>query len=187
MNRVFLGLGSNQNHPQQQVLAAIEALRHAPNSWVTATSELYISPALSTPQSAHLGPSTSASTQADYVNAVVQLNTTLPPLALLNYCQQLEHQAGRPAASERQHWGPRPLDIDVLLYANQQICSPRLNVPHPEMPRRAFVLQPLFDIAPGTRIPGHAQSLENLLASCPTMPLTLSKNAHNEHRQGSCA
>ncbi|WP_027328566.1 2-amino-4-hydroxy-6-hydroxymethyldihydropteridine diphosphokinase [Marinimicrobium agarilyticum] len=152
MSRVhsYIGLGSNLDAPREQVERAFDELARLPHSRLLARSPLY--------RSAPVGPP-----QPDYINAVAQLETTLPPLELLDELQRLEqaHQRVR-----REHWGPRTLDLDLLLYGEQTIDHPRLQVPHPEMPRRAFVLYPLADITPELTLPSNTP-LESLLAQCP--------------------
>ena len=90
--------------------------------------------------------------QPDYINAVVELQTTLAPLALLDELQRLEQLHRRVRGAQR--WGPRTLDLDLLLYGEQHIAQPRLTVPHPGLAQRAFVLLPLAEIAPALTVPG---------------------------------
>jgi len=90
--------------------------------------------------------------QPDYVNAVAAVETALEPRELLLALQDQEARAGRRRNGQR--WGPRPLDLDILLYGDQVIAEPELDVPHPGIAERAFVLVPLAAIAPGLQIPG---------------------------------
>jgi 2-amino-4-hydroxy-6-hydroxymethyldihydropteridine diphosphokinase len=136
---VFIGLGSNLQEPQHQVNQAITALRAIPESHVVAVAPSY--------QSLPMGPSD----QPDYINTVVQLETELSALALLDLLQAIEQSQGR---ERTKRWGARTLDLDVLTYGNEEISHPRLTVPHPGMAEREFVLYPLCDIAPTLVIPG---------------------------------
>jgi len=135
---VYVGIGSNLQQPHDQVQAAVRALRQLPMTELLAVSPLYRSPPM--------GPGD----QPDYINAAAALATTLVPEVLLDGLQAIESRQGR-VRGER--WGPRTLDLDILLYGDRVIDSPRLQVPHPGIADRAFVLVPLFDIAPGLRIP----------------------------------
>ncbi|MGO2264884.1 2-amino-4-hydroxy-6-hydroxymethyldihydropteridine diphosphokinase [Halomonas sp.] len=127
----YIGLGSNLDDPIRQVRQAISALALLPLSQLTATSSLYAS--------RPVGPQD----QPDFVNAVVALTTRLSPLALLDQLQALEQQHRR---QRLRHWGPRTLDLDLLLFDQQTIAYPRLNAPHPRMHERAFVLAPLAEL-----------------------------------------
>jgi 2-amino-4-hydroxy-6-hydroxymethyldihydropteridine diphosphokinase len=151
MVRVYIGLGSNLDQPERQVQLALEALAELPETVVTAHSSLY--------RSEPLGPPG----QPDYINAVAALETGLSPLDLLAALQGIEARQGRVREGER--WGPRPLDLDILLYGEQVSDDPRLTLPHPGLYERNFVLYPLAEIAPGLSIPGKGP-LEVLLAQC---------------------
>lgn len=153
MPNVFLGLGSNQAQPAQQIERAMEKLRHLPDTRCIAVSSFYTAAAI--------GPD-----QDDFINAVIQLDTSLPPLMLLTMTQALETEAGRTALADRQYWGPRPLDIDILLYGDSEIGTETLTVPHPRIGERRFVLEPLLEIAPNLQLPNSRQPLHNLIASC---------------------
>lgn len=136
--KAYIGLGSNLDDPMTQVQTAITELAVLPDSRLIAQSALY--------QSAAVGPGE----QPDYINAVVCLETSLAAEPLLDALQAIE-QAHRRV--RREHWGPRTLDLDILLYGNQVINTPRLQVPHPWLERRNFVLLPLADVAPGLTLP----------------------------------
>lgn len=129
---VFVGLGSNLLDPVYQVQTALVALAQIPESQVVAASALY--------RSEPMGPQD----QNDYINAVAQLETTLEPLVLLDQLQAIEQVHGRERKGER--WGPRTLDLDLLLYGDQVIDVPRLTVPHYGIAERSFVLLPLQEI-----------------------------------------
>ncbi|ALB61697.1 2-amino-4-hydroxy-6-hydroxymethyldihydropteridine pyrophosphokinase [Cronobacter condimenti 1330] len=139
MTRVYIALGSNLAEPLSQVNDALAALARIPQSRVVATSSLYRTPPL--------GPQD----QPDYLNAAVELETSLTPEALLDNTQRIELQQGRVRKAER--WGPRTLDLDILLFGNETINTPRLTVPHYDMKNRAFMLLPLAEIAPALRFP----------------------------------
>ncbi|WP_153446035.1 2-amino-4-hydroxy-6-hydroxymethyldihydropteridine diphosphokinase [Vibrio algicola] len=136
---VYIAIGSNLADPVAQAKLAIEALKQHPDLELVACSSLYSS----TP----MGPQN----QPDYINAVAQVRTRLSPLDLLDCTQAIEQQQGRVRKEER--WGPRSLDLDILLYANQTIDTPRLTVPHYGIKIREFVLYPLFEIAPDLHLP----------------------------------
>lgn len=150
--RVYLGLGSNLAEPRQQLEAALKALEQLPATRLAGVSPLYASDPLGPPD------------QPRYVNAVAALDTELEPLALLDALQAIELEQGRVRKDER--WGPRTLDLDILLFGDRLIDEPRLCVPHYHMHARAFVLYPLADLAPQLRLP-NGQTLSELLAACP--------------------
>jgi len=149
-HRAFVGLGSNLQEPRKQLESALRALTRLPESRLTATSALY--------QSRPVGPP-----QPDYLNAVACLDTALAPLALLDRLQAIEDAQGR---ERKERWGPRTLDLDLLLHGDRELTLPRLKLPHPELARRPFVLYPLADIAPDLILPG-GESLKDLLRACP--------------------
>lgn len=134
----WIGLGSNLDDPRQQIESAIEALDRLPLTRRVAASPLYAS--------RPVGPQD----QPDFINAVACLETRLSPLALLDQLQALEQRHRRTRA---RRWGPRTLDLDLLLFDDSTLCLPRLRVPHPEMTRRAFVLIPLLAVDARLRLP----------------------------------
>jgi 2-amino-4-hydroxy-6-hydroxymethyldihydropteridine diphosphokinase len=147
----YVALGSNLAQPMSQVADALDELSRLPASCLIARSSLYRTPPL--------GPSD----QPDYINAVACLSTGLAAERLLDELQALEQAHGRVRDGAR--WGPRTLDLDLLLYGEAIIDTQRLQVPHPHIAERAFVLYPLAEIATGDlRIPGHG-SLGSLLQS----------------------
>jgi len=101
--------------------------------------------------------------QPDYLNAVVGLQTTLAAFDLLSELQNIEHVHGRVRDGER--WGPRTLDLDLLLYADEIISTPRLSVPHPGIAERSFVLLPLAELAPDLTVPNKG-TVSKLLNQC---------------------
>ncbi|WP_217541341.1 2-amino-4-hydroxy-6-hydroxymethyldihydropteridine diphosphokinase [Vibrio metschnikovii] len=139
MTIAYIAVGSNLAEPILQAKQAIEALKQLPKSQFIAASSLYSS----TP----MGPQD----QPEYINAVVVIDTQLSPLALLDCTQAIEQEQGRERKAER--WGPRTLDLDILLYGDEIIDSPRLTVPHYGMKVREFVLYPLDEIAPDLSLP----------------------------------
>jgi 2-amino-4-hydroxy-6-hydroxymethyldihydropteridine diphosphokinase len=150
MTRAYVGIGSNIGEPRRQLQAALKELSGLPNTRVTATSGLYRSAPLD-----YLD-------QPEFLNAVVELETELPPEALLDNLQEIEKAHGR----QRPFAGaPRTLDLDLLLYGDAALATPRLTVPHPRMHERAFVLKPLAEIAPGVAIPGRGPA-RGLLSAC---------------------
>lgn len=161
MTLACIGLGSNLHHPDQQVRRAIQALKQLPRSRLHCASRLYRSAPLR-------GPGVPMN-QPDYCNAVVLLETQLPPETLLDALQAIEHRQGRRRSPAR--WGPRPLDLDILLYGEQQIATHRLRVPHPEMGKRIFVLAPLAECADQLRVPGQG-TIRELLVQCPPAGLS---------------
>ncbi|MBS7662006.1 2-amino-4-hydroxy-6-hydroxymethyldihydropteridine diphosphokinase [Pseudomonas lalucatii] len=152
MERVYIGLGSNLAEPHEQLRGALAALAALPDSRLAATSSFYASDPL--------GPAD----QPRYVNAVAALDTALSPLALLDALQAIELSQGRTRKAER--WGPRTLDLDILLFGQRQLDEPRLCVPHYHMHARPFVLYPLAELAPELRLPD-GRHLSELLAACP--------------------
>lgn len=134
----YIALGSNLANPMQQIGSAIEALRNLPKSSLLAVSPWY--------QTAAVGPGE----QPDYINAVAKLATLLTARQLLKATQAIEqaHQRRRTL-----RWGPRTLDLDILVYGQLMLDEPDLTIPHPRLGQRHFVLYPLFDIAPDLILP----------------------------------
>ncbi len=152
MERAYIALGSNLATPVEQLHAALRALAALPGSQLAAVSSFYASDPLGPPE------------QPRYVNAVAALDTELAPLALLDALQAIEREQGRVRKAER--WGPRTLDLDILLFGDLQLASERLTLPHYHMHARAFVLYPLAEIAPDLSLPD-GRPLRALLADCP--------------------
>ncbi|PCH85007.1 MAG: 2-amino-4-hydroxy-6-hydroxymethyldihydropteridine diphosphokinase [Piscirickettsiaceae bacterium] len=136
---IYIGLGSNLDQPIQQILTAINHLRQSRELRIEAVSGLYRTPPM--------GPKN----QADYINAVVKLSTDLSPQQLLTFLQTKENEQARTRNSG--HWGPRTLDLDLLIYGDQLINTLQLTVPHIGIANRAFVLYPLQDISTHLHIP----------------------------------
>ncbi|MBT2969501.1 MAG: 2-amino-4-hydroxy-6-hydroxymethyldihydropteridine diphosphokinase [gamma proteobacterium symbiont of Ctena orbiculata] len=145
----YVGLGSNMENPRRQVESALEELKALRPITLLKHSSLY--------RTRPLGPQN----QPYFINAVASLATTLDAEALLDQLQALEQAHRRERGGL--HWGPRTLDLDLLLYGGMSIDTPRLSVPHPEMAKRAFVLLPMSEIAPpDMEIPGMGR-LQDLL------------------------
>ena len=143
MPLAYVALGANLDDPVAQIRAALEALTTLPETQLRARSSLY----RTAPVGIHGQP--------DFINAVVELETSLAPQALLAALFAIEAQFGR---RRDYHHAPRTLDLDLLLYADQIIDTPALQLPHPRMHLRAFVIAPLVEIAPECRIPGRGQA-----------------------------
>ena len=139
MNTAYVALGANLGDPAATLRAAFGALANLPESRVIRCSSLY--------RTAPVGNTK----QPEFVNAVAALETTLAPEALLDALLDLETRFGRRRAEKN---GPRTLDLDLLLYNNQELNLPRLSLPHPRLHLRAFVLYPLAEIAPELPLPG---------------------------------
>jgi 2-amino-4-hydroxy-6-hydroxymethyldihydropteridine diphosphokinase len=148
--RVAIALGANQGRPRQQLLAAIAELSRALGA--LAVAPLYSSAAVS------------PIAQPDFLNSVILARTALAPEPLLALLKRLERDAGR-VPGER--WGPRPLDLDLLVWGDLELVSPDLIVPHPRLRERGFVLAPLAAIAPTLRVPRGGAEVTELLAALP--------------------
>lgn len=162
MHTCFIGVGSNLGDPVVQAKQAIAALSELANTQLSDVSSLYASKPM--------GPSD----QPDYVNAVAKITTTLTPLELLDALQYIELHQGRVRKDER--WGPRTLDLDILLIDDLAIDHPRLTVPHYGMREREFVLYPLFEISPDLTL-SDGVALTQLIQACPRNGLEIIDNA----------
>lgn len=136
MTRVYVGLGSNLGDRAGYLRSAVQALA-ARGLPAAALSSVY--------ESDPLGPP-----QPDYLNAVAGVDSALPPAELLGIFQAVEERLGR---QHREHWGPREIDIDLLLYGDEVVAASDLVVPHPGLTERAFVVVPLLEIAPDLILP----------------------------------
>ncbi len=139
MSRAFLGLGGNIDDPVTHFRRARQELAGHPQITIRASSPLYRTPPVGGPDG-----------QPDYLNAVLEIGTALTAWELLAVCQHLEREAGRVRTVR---WGPRPLDIDLLLFSDQTCNSEILTLPHPRLHQRHFVLLPLCDLAPDLNHP----------------------------------
>ncbi|XVN18643.1 2-amino-4-hydroxy-6-hydroxymethyldihydropteridine diphosphokinase [Pseudomonas corrugata] len=155
MERIYIGMGSNLAEPAAQLRSALQALASLPDSRFVGVSAFY--------QSDSLLPG-----QPRYTNAVAALDSQLAPLDLLDALQAIETGQGR---ERLERWGPRTLDLDILLYGDRLIDEPRLKVPHYQMHARAFVLYPLAELAPADLRLADGRLLPDLLAACPFVGL----------------
>jgi len=142
----YVGLGSNLHGPADQVRRAMFELDGVSDTRVVARSSLYVNPPMS------------AGNQPDYINAVAELATCLDPVKLLGELQRIEDRHGRLRGPDR--WGPRTLDLDLLIYGDEIRDGPELTLPHPGIAQRSFVLLPLLEIEPGLVVPGKGQVRE---------------------------
>ena len=156
MEQVYIGLGSNLAAPEQQLDAALMALIQLPQTSLVRNSAYY--------SSAPLGPAD----QPRYTNAAALLETSLTAHQLLDQLQSIELNQGRQRKAER--WGPRTLDLDILLFGKRIISDERLCVPHYHMHARPFVLLPLAELCPADFQLPDGRWLKDLLSSCPVDP-----------------
>lgn len=147
MTLAYVALGSNLGNPRQQVIDAMAALADLPDTRVLQRSALYRTPPWGLLE------------QPPFINAVAELDTTLPPQALLQELLEIERRAGRVRAERN---GPRRLDLDLLHVDGVRLDHPQLTLPHPRLAERAFVLLPLNDVAPGLNLPGLGRVAELL-------------------------
>lgn len=155
MERIYIGMGSNLAAPDQQLRRAITALAQLPDTTLAGVSAFY--------QSDSLLPG-----QPRFTNAVAALDSNMAPLDLLDALQTIEKDQGR---ERHERWGPRTLDLDILLFGDHLIDEPRLKVPHYQMHVRAFVLYPLAELAPTTLQLPDGHRLSDLLTTCPFVGL----------------
>ena len=144
----YLGLGSNVGDREAHLRAAVEALREH-GVEVEAVSSLY-----------ETEPVGEILDQPDFLNAAVRIRTALEPEALLDLCKAIEVEHGRMLGAPRH--GPRPLDVDLLLLGDLGLQSDRLTLPHPEMTRRRFVLEPLVELEADLALPDGSRAAEAL-------------------------
>ena len=137
-----IGLGANLGDAADTLREAVEALDHREGITVREVSRFYRTPAWGRED------------QPDFINAVALLETSLTPRALLERLLAVETEFGR-HRPDGERWGPRTLDLDLLLYGDAVIDEPGLRVPHPHLHERAFALVPLLDVLPEARIPGY--------------------------------
>jgi 2-amino-4-hydroxy-6-hydroxymethyldihydropteridine diphosphokinase len=152
--RAYVGIGSNLGDRWAHLAQAARGLRSSPRVAVLRASRVLETEPLGPPQPA-------------YLNAVLELETRLPAERLHDLLLLVEAGAGR-VRGER--WGPRTLDLDLLLFGDERIDRPRLRVPHPALAERRFVLEPLAELCPGRAVPGAGATVAELLARCPPHP-----------------
>ncbi|VVN39664.1 2-amino-4-hydroxy-6-hydroxymethyldihydropteridinepyrophosphokinase [Pseudomonas fluorescens] len=155
MERIYIGMGSNLADPAEQLRSAIDGLAQLPQTELVGVSAFY--------QSDSLLPG-----QPRYTNAIAALDSMLPPLELLDALQAIENGQGR---ERLERWGPRTLDLDIVLFGDRLIDEPRLKVPHYHLQERAFVLYPLAELAPADLRLADGRRLTDLLAACPFVGL----------------
>lgn len=163
----YIGLGSNLAEPLNQLAKAITELAALPQTTLLGQSPFY--------RSKPVGPQD----QPDFVNGAASLRTGLTALELLDHLQAIEQLHGR---ERTRAWGPRTLDLDLLLFGHESIESPRLRVPHTELPNRDFVLQPLLELDAGLALPD-GRTIAALRAKCPDNALQrLAPGQTSSHR-----
>jgi len=146
--KAWLGLGANLQQPVKQLKEALRRLGAEDRIEVLRVSSFYRTPPWGDEH------------QDEFINAVVQIETSLAPVALLHVTKSIENVMGRQRSGRR--WGPRLIDIDLLLYGDKQVLSDELELPHPRIHERAFVLVPMSELDASVEIPGHGV-IENLL------------------------
>jgi 2-amino-4-hydroxy-6-hydroxymethyldihydropteridine diphosphokinase len=151
--RAYVAVGSNLGDRWARLVLAARALREAPGVAVRRASRVW--------DAAPIGPP-----QPRYLNAVLELETTRTPPALLGILREIERVAGR---RRDLPWGPRTLDLDLILYGDLVVCTPDLTIPHAEMCRRRFVLAPLAELRPDLPVPGTGSTVARLLESAPEL------------------
>ena len=147
----YIGLGSNLQEPERQLQKALSTIHNDAQISIQQCSHFY--------RSSPLG----SKDQPDYVNAVCKITTALSPIELLDYLQNIEQEHGRLRKGEK--WGPRTLDLDILLFNNLSMSNDRLTLPHYGMAQREFVLVPLFEISPDM-IMQDGKGLASWVAKC---------------------
>ncbi len=152
MKQAWIGLGANLGRPKTTLNSALVALDRLPNIQVSAVSPAYWTPPWGVLE------------QPDFLNAVARLTTAMSAPDLLSRLLDIEAQLGRERGQQR--WGPRMIDLDLLLIGDQVLDSPDLTLPHPRLHERAFVLLPLSDLAPDLEVPGRG-CVEELLDALP--------------------
>ncbi|MCK1237834.1 2-amino-4-hydroxy-6-hydroxymethyldihydropteridine diphosphokinase [Streptococcus uberis] len=148
MTAVYLSLGSNLLDRYHLLKEALNRLSQLPETHLLAKSSIYETPAWGN------------TNQGDFLNMACYLETRLEPLEFLRYCQSIETDLGR---IRHEKWGPRPIDIDILLFGHQHLDTEELQLPHPFMKERAFVLLPLLEINPELTSDGKSDFLKNYL------------------------
>jgi 2-amino-4-hydroxy-6-hydroxymethyldihydropteridine diphosphokinase len=131
LNQVYLGIGSNKNHPYFRINTVLKQINRIKSTNIVKKSSLYVTKPL--------GPQT----QPDFINSVIEIRTNLEPLKLLHELQNLERLHNR---KKTKRWGPRSMDIDILIYNNLIMNTDKLVIPHPGLEYRDFVLMPLYEI-----------------------------------------
>ncbi len=154
---VYLALGSNMGDPDANLDSALEKLAATPGIRFNKESRRLATKPVGGP-----------SGQNDYLNSVCRIATNLPPPALLQTVHAIEKQLGRRRGQGEIRWGPRTLDIVILLYGDSQLATDELQIPHPHLQERRFVLEPLAELAPDLVPPGMNRSVRQLLEGLST-------------------
>jgi 2-amino-4-hydroxy-6-hydroxymethyldihydropteridine diphosphokinase len=154
--KAYVAVGSNLGDRWARLALAARALRAAPGVAVLRASRVW--------DAAPLGPP-----QPRYLNAVLELETTRTPASLLGLLREVESAAGR---TRHLHWGPRTLDLDLLLLGDLVVRTPGLTIPHPEIARRVFVLAPLAELRPDLPVPGTDSTVGRLLEEAPGLDIS---------------
>jgi 2-amino-4-hydroxy-6-hydroxymethyldihydropteridine diphosphokinase len=144
MNLCYLSLGSNQKFPERQIRNALKSIKNLRSTSILKVSNLYWSKAWG------------LQVQQDFCNVIVEIMTLLPPVLLLNCCKKIEKKQGR---IRKKRWGPRTLDIDIILYGTRRMNTKNLSIPHPHMLSRDFVLIPLLEINPQIQLTRPIESI----------------------------
>ena len=152
MARIFLGIGSNEGDRLEQISRAVRGMRAIPGIELERMATIY--------ETEPVGPP-----QPKYLNTVVEIATALEPRRLLDALKALERRLGRALSTQR--WGPRVIDLDILLYDDRVLDEPALSIPHPRMHERRFVLEPLAQLVPDLIHPVLKQTIARLLATLP--------------------
>lgn len=146
MPTCYLGLGSNLRNPKRQLQLALNAIQKSPHILIKNTSNLYFNPPMG------------IKSQPMFYNLVIEINTNIYPELLLKKMKSIEMQQNR---ITKQRWGARSIDIDILLYGQQRINLPNLQIPHPGILDREFVKCPLAEISPNINLENLLQSIHN--------------------------
>jgi len=171
MTHVFIGIGSNQGDRQALLQLARKHLGRLPETRLVAWSPIY--------ETEPVGPVP----QGRFLNAAAELDSQLDPCSLLEHLKRIEELAGRSPAEQRIKWGPRALDLDILLYGNAVVSLDDLVVPHPLMHDRWFVLKPLADLNPDIVHPLLEMTVGELLKCLEKARLDEGRPPHSEHRK----
>ena len=167
MSRVFIGIGSNEGDRLQHLSHAIRAIGAINGVQLVQMATIIETEPVGGPP------------QGPYLNTVIEIETTVSPLALLTQLQEIERQLGRLPSPQR--WAPRPIDLDLLLYDDQIVELPQLSIPHPRMHERRFVLEPLAQVAPEIVHPVRQQSIAALLEYVRAPYPTTAQSEHPLH------
>ena len=149
---IFISLGSNLGEREKNLLDAIHLITKLPHTNSIHQSKMYVTAAWG------------KTDQPDFINMVIEINSSLSPDELMNSLIHIEEEMGR---VRNEHWGPRIIDLDILFYGNEIVNSPKLIIPHPELQNRNFVLVPLHEIASKFIHPVLKKSVAQLVEECP--------------------